>query len=718
MQKKQTLPISSKDPFAVREASKYQHPIPSREFILQHLNEYGKPVSEKHLIKIFLLKERAEKKALQFRLRAMIRDGQIIKNRRDSYAAVSQMSLIKGTVEGKKDGLGFLIPEDGSQDIFLPMSEMRRVLNKDIVLVAITGFSERKKRREGQIVEILEHSAEPIIGKFFKEKNFSFVEPNDKSFFRNILIPPEQTLNAKSGQYVLVEITAYPTFNRQTIGKVIQIFGNEITPGLEIHLAIHTYGLPDVWSPTVLKEAKKCQLPENAVTILSSRKNLTHLNFVTIDGEDAKDFDDAVFCEEVSNGWKLHVAIADVSFYVKTNLSLDQEALKRGNSVYFPNTVIPMLPEILSNDLFSLKPKENRLTLVCEMLINKEGKINSYEFYEAVICSQERFTYTWVQKILEGKSHPLSKELLTFQKLYKKLLTQKQIRGAIDFDTIETKIIFTPQGKISKIIPSERLESHRMIEEAMLAANTCAALFLEKSKIPFLYRVHEDPNAEKIQALKDFLKPFGLRLSKKEKPDIVDYANLLKRIETRPDKHLLQTVLLRSMSQAYYSPRNKGHFGLAYGSYTHFTSPIRRYPDLITHRAIKQALQKNPTKNLISLEKLQAMGQHCSMTERRADNATRDATNWLKCYYMKDKIGKHFDGVISSVKNFGVFVELKEVYVEGLLHITSLKNDYYDYDETHHLLRGKRRNKIYRLGDSIKVIVSRVKLDNQEIDLE
>jgi len=704
------------DPFKAREATKYKHPIPSREFILGCLKAHGKPATEKHLLKVLHLKERCEKKALQSRLKAMIRDGQVIKNRRDSYASVAQMSLIKGSIDAKKDGLGFLIPEDNSEDIFLPISEMRRVRNNDKVLVAVTGFNLRRKKREGQIVEILEHNTQPIIGRFFKEKNFTFVEPNDKSFFRNILIPKNQTLNAKSGQYVLVEITSFPTFNRQTIGKIIQIFGNEITPGLEINLAIYTYGLPHTWPKSVLKEAKKYRLPQHS---LAGRKNLTKLNFVTIDGEDAKDFDDAVFCESTIHGWKLYVAIADVSFYVKHNSLLDQEAFKRGNSVYFPNTVIPMLPEALSNELCSLKPNEDRLALVCEMNVTKEGKISSYKFYEAIICSKERLTYIHVQKILDGKQHVLSKELLMFNKLYKKLLHQRQLRGAIDFDKIETKIIFNQKGKISKIVPTERNDAHRMIEEAMLAANTCAALYLEKSKIPFLYRVHEDPSIEKIKALKNFLKPFGLRLSGKNKPTTMEYAKLLARIENRPDKHLLQIVLLRSLSQAYYAPENKGHFGLAYDSYTHFTSPIRRYPDLMTHRAIKYVLQKKTKQKFIyNFKKIQGIGQHCSITERQADIATRDATDWLKCYYMKNKVGQRFEGVISSVKNFGVFVELKDIYIEGLVHITSLKNDYYDYDETHHLLRGKRRGKVYRLSDKIKVLVARVDLDEQKIDLD
>ena len=580
-------------------------------------------------------------------------------------------------------------------------------------------MNKNRAQREGRLVEIISHDPKPMIGRFYQEKNICFIEACDRKFFQNVLVL-ENPLRAKSGQYVLFKLTPSPTKYRQPTGNIIKILGEMITPGLEINIALHTNHIPHTFSKAQLSAANQCQTIDIAQLTMHYR-NHTHLNFVTIDGEDAKDFDDAVFCDTSPRGWMLYVAIADVTTYVKPNSILDLEAFNRGTSVYFPNTVIPMLPEILSNNLCSLQPNEKRPTLICKMQINHEGVIQHYDFYPAWICSKARLTYTAVNKILNGnQKHEYITELVNLQHVYNKLLAQRKLRGAIDFDRIETKIIFDKKGKIQSIVPDERGISNRMIEEVMLASNICAAHFLKKRKIPFLYRNHKPPELEKVKALRDFLFSFDLRLMGHHEPSTRDYANLLKRIKPRDDKFLLQIVLLRSLSQAYYSPTNEGHFGLAYEYYTHFTSPIRRYPDILTHRAIKYAIQPSNDGSSYYYDQatLQQMSQHCSLTEKRAEDACRSATNWLKCYYMKDKIGKKFNGIISGVTNFGLFVELDQIYVEGLVHISNLKNDYYDYDETKHLLSGKRSGLIYRLGDTVKVMIIRVDLDNQEIDLQ
>jgi ribonuclease R len=691
--------------------------VPSREAILEYIIQYKKPVSKTRLVKAFKLTFHNDKQVLNYRLKAMLRDQQLIKNRAGNYATPSELSLVKGCVQATKDGFGFLIPNDGSPDIFLPTSEMRNLLNNDIVLVAVTRINKRRSQREGRLVEIISHDPKPLIGRFYQEKNICFIEPCDRTFFQNVLIL-ENLLSAKSGQYVLFKLTPTPTKYHQPTGHIIKILGDTITPGLEINIAIHTNHIPHEFGKTQLTAANQC-LTIDIDKLTSAYQNHTALNFVTIDGEDAKDFDDAVFCEKTKNGWALYVAIADVSTYIEPNSPLDAEAFNRGTSVYFPNAVIPMLPEVLSNNLCSLIPNAKRPTLICQIQISHEGIIQSYQFYNALICSKARLTYKEVnQTLATNQKHPYITELQNLHDVYQKLHHQRKLRGAIDFDTIETKIIFNKKGKIESIVPIERGISNRIIEEAMLASNICAANFLHKNKIPFLYRNHEPPEMEKIKSLRDFLIFFDLKLTGSLNPKSMDYVNLLKRIKSRPEKYLLQTVLLRSLSQAYYSPQNTGHFGLAYDNYTHFTSPIRRYPDLVAHRAIKHVIANTKTPFVYDMEKLQSMGQHCSITERRAEEASRNAVTWLKCHYMQDRIGEKFSGIISGVTGFGLFIELDQVYVEGLAHISSLKNDYYDYDDTHHLLRGRRSGLTYRLGDKVQVLVARVNLDDQEIDLE
>ncbi len=708
-----------KDPFKEREASEYDHPVPSREFIMQFLADTGEPVGWQALCETLGIKTEEEYEGLRRRLKAMVRDGQLMTNRRGSYALVKDLDLVPGRIQSHKEGFGFLIPDDGSPDIFLPAKEMDTVFNDDRALVRVVNI-DSKGRREGQIAEIVERNTHQVVGKYHLEAGIAFVDPDNRLITQDIIIPEDQRANAKSGQFVVVEIIAQPTKRRQPLGKVIEVLGDRLTPGMEVELAIRSHNLPFVWPQETVSEAQK--FPAN-VLVPEHYIDLRDLSFVTIDGEDAKDFDDAVFCRrENKKGWTLYVAIADVAEYVKPDSCLDQEAKNRGNSVYFPNKVLPMLPETLSNGLCSLKANVDRLVLTCEMHIDANGEVQDYHFYEAVMHSKARLTYTEVFQMLNEPTQayleilPYIKE---FNELFKKLLRQRQLRGAIDFDTVETRIVFGDKGKIEKIIPVQRNAAHRMIEEAMLLANVCAADFLQKNEIPALYRVHEGPEPQRLLALRDFLKSFSLRLTGGKKPQPQDYAKLLARIEGRADAHILQTVLLRSLRQAIYSPENSGHFGLAYDAYTHFTSPIRRYPDLLVHRAIKFLLQKLPSKEFTySPKTMQEMGQHCSMTERRADLTTRDATDWLKCEYMLNKQGQIFPGIISDVTSFGVFVELNDIYVQGLLHITSLKNDYYKYDAVNHLLVGRHSGQIYRLGDSIQVLVARVNLDKRMIDFE
>lgn len=714
--------MSKKDPFYQREAQKYANPIPSREFIIRFLEEKGRPVSRESLIKSLELQDEEQQEALRRRLIAMERDGQIMSNRKGSYALVDKLELIKGRVEGHKEGFGFVIPEDGGNDIFLTPKQMRAVFPGDKVLVRINNV-DRRGRREGFIAEVLEHNTQNIVGRYFVDGGIAFISPSKKDFTQDVIIPAGQEAGAKHGQVVIGEIVAQPTTRRQPVGRIIEVLGDHMAPGLEIQVAIRAYGLPHEWPQEVTDEVAPLK-EEVLEQDKKGRKDLRGLPLVTIDGEDAKDFDDAVYAEKrKEGGWRLFVAIADVSHYVKPGTALDKEAYIRGNSVYFPAQVIPMLPEILSNGLCSLRPNVDRLALVCEVNLSATGKMLHSQFYSAVIKSRARLTYTEVAKALANQKTNIAPEILPhlkeLNKLYQVLKKQRSLRGALEFETVETRIIFGENRKIEKIVPVERNDAHKIIEECMLTANVATAKFLTQNKLATLFRVHAGPNPEKLENLKNFLKGFGLKLTGGDDPTPMDYAKLIKRIEGRPDEHLIQTVLLRSLSQAIYTPLNDGHFGLAYDTYTHYTSPIRRYPDLLVHRAIYHILVGKAKKEFpydqITMER---MGEHCSMTERRADEATRDASLWLKCEYMQDKLGQEFAGIISGVTGFGVFVELKGIYVEGLLHITSLKNDYYSFDPTKHRLTGKRTNQMYRLGDPIRVQVARVNIDDKEIDFE
>ncbi|OQW80982.1 MAG: ribonuclease R, partial [Proteobacteria bacterium ST_bin16] len=680
------------------------------------LQQQGIPLAEQVLQKLLDITKK-EQELFNRRLTAMMREGQIFRNRKGDLCVMEKLDLIKGRVQGHADGFGFLIPDDASPDLYLSAKEMNKALHGDRVVVREIGL-DRRGRREAAIVEVLEHTNTQLVGRLYIDHGILYVVAENKRISQDILIAKEHSLKAKAGQIVIVEIIQQPNKQTQPIGKIIEILGDYTAPGMEIEIALRKHDLPYIFPPEIEKLSAK--FPKNVLKKeLQGRKDISHLPLVTIDSETARDFDDAVYCEENGDGYRLYVAIADVSHYVKPKDAIDQEALSRGNSVYFPRRVIPMLPEALSNELCSLNPDKNRLCMVCEIQFQKNGEILDYVFYPAVIRSHARLTYNKVAAILanskgaEAKEHTeLLPHLQRTYKLFKALLKARKKRGAIDFETTETQMFFNDQGKIEKIVPVQRTEAHRLIEECMLAANVCAADFLQKNGQTTLYRIHESPVPEKIEALRNFLKEFGIQLGGKTKPGAKDYAQTLLKIQGRPDAQLLQTVMLRSLKQAIYSPDLTGHFGLAYDAYTHFTSPIRRYPDLLVHRAIKAVLQ-GEAYNPGDWDEL---GLHCSMTERRADDATRDVESWLKCFYMQDRIGECFDGVISSVTGFGLFVALDNVYVEGLVHISELPSDYFHFDATKHLLLGERSGKQYRLGDRLRVKLVRVDLETSKID--
>ena len=726
------------DPRFEEEVQKYEYPLPSRDYVLQLLQERGVPLEFKEIATALDVQD-FEYDAFTRRLGAMVREGQIMRNRKNAYLIPAKADLVRGRVEGHKDGYGFLVADGESPDIFLSAKEMEKVLHGDLAMVRPIG-NDRRGRPEGKIVEVLEHRNSRLVGRVCVEHGLMFVVAENKRISQDIMIAPDEPfklsslvssvsrllkprIKPKAGQIVMVEILEQPKKHAKPIGRVLQILGDYADPGMEIEIALRKHELPFEFSPEVNAETRK--LPE-AVKKKdhAGREDLRSLPLVTIDGETARDFDDAVYCEPQGKGFRLVVAIADVSHYVRPGSALDKSALERGNSVYFPRRVIPMLPEKLSNGLCSINPQVERLVMVCDMAIDADGDIGKFRFYPAVMFSHARLTYEQVASALfDGSAggEPARKkvgELLPHLKhldaLFRVLVKARAKRGAIDFETVETRMIFDDNGKIANIVPTSRNDAHRIIEECMLAANVCASDYLHANKCPALYRVHEGPTPEKLEGLRSFLGEFGLQLTGGDDPKAGDYARLLEKVKGRPDEQLLQTVMLRSLRQAVYSPDNVGHFGLAYESYTHFTSPIRRYPDLLIHRAIKAVLAGEP----YAPGDWEQIGLGCSLTERRADEATRDVDNWLKCYYMQDRVGEEFEGSVSAVVPFGIFVALDNVFVEGLVHVSELGADYYHYDAARHQILGERTGKRFRLSDRVRVQLVRVDMETTKIDFK
>ncbi|MCA8277843.1 ribonuclease R [Burkholderia sp. AU30280] len=734
--------------------SKYPYPIPSREEILGVLRTSDAPLAANDIAEALSIK-RQEREGFFRRVAAMERDGQIRLDKRGHYQLTHPSNFVAGRVQGHRDGYGFVIRDDGQDDLFLPNGEMQKVMHNDRVLARIVGY-DRRGRPEGHVVEVTERANKRVIGRLLNENGALIVAPEDKRIGHDILIT-QNVKKAKVGQVVVVELTDFPSRHSQPLGRVVEVLGDIDDPGMEIEIAVRKYGVPHEFSQPALDEA--AALPDKVrPTDLRFRVDLRDVPLVTIDGEDARDFDDAVYCEPVKvgrgDGYRLIVAIADVSHYVQPGSGLDADALERSTSVYFPRRVIPMLPEKLSNGLCSLNPHVDRCVLACDMVITARGEIKAYQFYPAVIHSAARLTYTEVAAVLSNTKGPeaarradLLPHLQDLYGVYKSLFAARQKRGAIDFDTTETYIVCNSQGKIEQIVPRQRNDAHKLIEECMLAANVCAADFLKRNKHPGLYRVHAGPTPEKLENLRAFLRGMGLSLGGGDKPHASDYAALMAQIRDRPDAQMLQPMLLRSMQQAVYSPDNIGHFGLAYEAYAHFTSPIRRYPDLLTHRAIyailsgKKYVPKAPDGfelNTALSPRARAMqqaddeargrsrsnntaiweelGLHCSANERRADEASRDVEAWLKCYFMRDKLGEEYGGMVNGVTSFGIFVQLDTLFIEGLVHVTELGSDYFQYDEIKNELRGERTGIRYRLSDRVRVQVSRVDLDARKID--
>ena len=735
--------------------NQYSYTIPSREEILGILRTTSEPQNADAIAAALNVKP-DELDGLMRRLNAMERDGQIKPDRAGVYQLSNSTSFIQGRVSSHRDGYGFLVPDEGGDDLFLSEKEMQKVLHGDRVQARIIG-TDRRGRPEGTIVEVITRANTHVIGRLLNENGVWVVAPEDKRIGQDIMLHGSPG-KAKAGQVVSVELTEQPSRFSQPVGKIVEVLGDIDDPGMEIDIAVRKFGVPHEFSDAAKKAAAK--LPGEVRDIdLAERVDLRDVPLVTIDGEDARDFDDAVYCEPIkigrADGYRLIVAIADVSHYVKPNEALDVDALERSTSVYFPRRVIPMLPEKLSNGLCSLNPGVDRLTLVCDAVITAKGEIKAYQFYPAVIHSAARLTYTEVATILANtkgtdaaKRPALVPHLQNLYDVYHALLKARHVRGAIDFETTETYIVCNANGKIEQILPRTRNDAHKLIEECMLAANVCAADLLERHKQPGLYRVHASPAKEKLNQLRTFLKQLGLNLGGGDKPSASDYAELMPKVKARPDAVLLQTMLLRSMQQAVYSPENIGHFGLSYEAYAHFTSPIRRYPDLLTHRAIKAILlgkryepkgidtsvlntmlspaarrqaakdkAEGKTRNEADLTIWDALGVHCSANERRADEASRDVEAWLKCYFIRDKLGEEFTGTIAGVATFGIFVQLDSLFIEGLVHVTDLGADYFQYDEARHELRGERTGMRYQLTDRVTVQVSRVDLDARKIDL-
>ena len=728
MAKKQKK-LAYQDPHYQQEVEKYDNPIPSREFILNVIRENNAPMNREEILIALSIHDEKQIEGIRRRLRAMENDGQLVFTKRKRYALPEKLDLLKGTVIGHREGFGFLQVEGQKDDLFIPNHQMQRVMHGDFVLAQPMGL-DRRGRREVRIVRVLENRKKQIVGRFFLENGFANVVPDDNRIGRDILVPNEHRNGARMGQVVVVELQERSAGFNQPVGVIREILGDNMAKGMEVEIALRNHDIPHQFPSAVEKYVKKFseEVPEDAK---KGRVDLRTLPLVTIDGEDARDFDDAVYCEKHGKGWKLWVAIADVSYYVRLRSALDTEAYSRGNSVYFPNRVVPMLPEILSNGLCSLNPQVDRLCMVCEMRISAKGKLTDYRFYEAVMNSHARLTYTKVAKILEGdealreRYAALVPHLEELHHLYQALLGARHQRGAIDFETVETKFIFNAMGRIDRIEPVVRNDAHKIIEECMILANIAAANFMEKHKEPALYRIHAAPSEEKLTSFRSFLSELGLTLGGALKPTTKDYAVLLEKVKARPDHELIQTMLLRSLSQAVYNADNIGHFGLALEEYAHFTSPIRRYPDLTLHRGIKYLLAKEQgakrkTTNSggyhYSVEEIDLLGEHCSMTERRADEATREVADWLKCEYMQDHIGNEFNGVISSVTSFGLFVRLDDLLISGLVHISSLENDYYQLDAAKQRLIGENSGMQYRLGDKVRIRVEAVHLAQKMMD--
>ncbi len=712
-----------RDPYANREAQRYARPIPSREAILDLLEQRGELLTEARIADALDIHDETDLEALRKRLAAMVRDGQLLLGRRGGYAPTQKLDLIAGVVLANAEGYGFLRPDEGGDDLYLSPQQMRAVMHGDRVLASVVGI-DRRGRRQGAVAEVLQRRSPRLVGRVVVDNGVTLVTPDDRRLNQDVMIKPGCEQGARSGQIVVAEITDPPTLQRGPIGEIRAVLGERLQPSLVVEMAIASHDLPHEWPAEVLRDAAQV---ESVVTAAEreGRTDIRQLPLVTIDGADARDFDDAVYAEpRRGGGWRLIVAIADVSHYVPVGKVLDREAYERSTSTYFPGFVVPMLPETLSNGICSLNPNVERLCMVCDMLVDAEGNVVKSKFYDAVMLSHARLTYDKVWQAVglreQDARHEVADvlpQLENLHALYKAMAQQRKRRGAIDFETPEVKFRLDQTGGVESMGATERNDAHKLIEECMIAANVQAALFLEKKKIPALFRAHEPPPAEKYEDLQQFLREFKLRMPPVDEVTPADFAEILRMVHDRPERELIQSVLLRSQSMAAYQPDNRGHFGLALQAYAHFTSPIRRYPDLLVHRAIRYALTgRKPADYTYTPAEMAAMAIHCSQRERRAEEAERDVDERFKCAWMEKHVGSEFEGVVTGVTSFGLFVELDESKVSGLVHISQLANDYYHFDATRKLLKGERTGAQFRLGDHVRIQVLRASLEDRKID--
>jgi len=699
----------------------YKHPIPSRNDLLDMLTDVGKPLKAEPIMQAYGLKGQRMRSLLMDQLQDMVRAGQILENRRGEFCLTAKLDLITGKVSGHRDGFGFVIRDDGDpDDIFLSAREMRSLFDGDRVAIRIIG-DDHRGRSQGELVDVLERGTREIAGQFIRERGIGIVIPDNAKLSHRVLIPKGEAANAKHGDMVVVEILDYPTHVEQATGRITTVIGVPGDKGIATDVAIHAHGIPFNWPDAVRQEVQDfgSEVPEKSK---QGRTELRDVDLITIDGADARDFDDAVYCKKSEAGWRLLVAIADVANYVSIGSGLDKEAIVRGTSVYFPDRVVPMLPEVLSNGLCSLNPKVDRLCMVCDMRVSKSGKVTKATFFEGVMKSKARLTYSQVGDFLSGASKTsvpkdLQGSVRDLHDLYKAFAKQRGRRGAIEIDLPQTKFKLNDDGEIDRIEVVPRNDAHRLIEECMIAANVEAARFLKKHKIPGLYRVHPKPDPDRFNDLRLYLVSLGLKVPHSDHVEPRHFTQLIEQVKDRPDSAAITMAMLRSLTHAEYSPSNVGHFGLALGSYAHFTSPIRRYPDLLVHRAIRHIVRGGkPAKYDYGAKEMERLGAITSAHEKRAEEATRDVEAWLKCQYMEGHLGDEFDGVITGVTNFGLFVQITELMTDGLVHVTSLANDYYKYDAGSQRLVGERSGHSYSLGEEMRIRVQRVDMETRKID--
>ena len=699
---------------------KYTHPVPARNALLEHLQKAGRPLPESDILQAFAIRGAKQRRALTEQLKGMVRAGQIHRNRQGDYCLSDKLELLFGAVRGHPDGFGFVVPDDGSARVHLSAREMRALLDGDRVAAKVEG-EDRRGRPYGRVVDILERGATEIAGQFIRERGIALVIPDNPKISHRILIPKGETNGARPGQIVVARILDYPSEWQQATGTVEQILGDPSQKGIATDIAIHSHGIPVRW-PKAVRDQAKAFGPNVPTAAKKGREDLRALDLITIDGADARDFDDAVFCEPTANGWRLLVAIADVAHYVSVDSPLDKEATRRGTSVYFPDRVVPMLPEALSNGLCSLNPKVDRLCMVCDMRINREGKVTRSRFFDAVMRSSARLTYSTVNAFLEGYTkHQVPKDVQpvvrNLHDLYRVFARRRQKRGAIELDIPQTRIRMDDEGGVADIKAVERNDAHKLIEECMIAANVQAAKFLRRHRMQGLYRVHAKPDPDSFAELREFLAGLGFKVPHPEHVKPKDFNRLLRDARGRVDSSAISMTMLRSLPHAEYTPENIGHFGLALDAYAHFTSPIRRYPDLLVHRAIRHITGGGkPGRYHYSRDSMERLGSITSAHERRAEEATREVEALLKCQYMEDKLGEGFSGMITGVTNFGVFVQVDDVMVDGLIHVSSLDNDYYHFDSAGMRLVGERSGRVFALGDRLDIEVHRVDLETRRID--